>query len=315
MPLITGRERVQDVLAKAAERGWVLPAFNTENLTTTEAVLAAAVERGRRLGIQGLPIIIDITNNYPPRPQAVNYSHTRKWEIGIRLFLADLRVLCEAPSPYAQLEVLAHLDHIQWDLDAELLAGDLNGIASVMFDASTLPLEENIRRTAAFVADRGRTLLVEGACDEIASHRGAMAGDTLTDPAVAERFWHGTGVDILVANLGTEHRANESTLSYRGDLARAITCRIGPRLCLHGASSVNPAELRRLFSDGVRRVNLWTTLERDSTPVLLRAMQANAAKLAGFGAELEFFTGTWRQEIVFREMRRIVGNYLELWYE
>jgi fructose-bisphosphate aldolase class II len=121
-------------------------------------------------------------------------------------------------------------------------------------------------------------------------------------------------VDILVANLGTEHRASAATLRYHGDLARAITQRIGPKLCLHGASSVAPDQLQGLFADGVRRVNLWTALERDSTPALLAAMQAHADKLAGPGAKLEYCTTTWRQGIVFEEMKRIVRRYLDLWY-
>ena len=314
MPLITGRTRVLEVLAEADARGWVLPAFNSENLTTMEAVLAATLEHSHARGTSNLPIIIDITNTYRHRPQTVNYTHTRRWEVGLKLFLADLRVLCEPPSPYADLRVLVHLDHIQWNSDAALLAGDLSGFSSIMFDASTLPLEENIARTAAFVATHGRTLLIEGACDEIAAAGHAAAGDNVTEPATAERFWRATGVDVVVANLGTEHRASDSCLHYRGDLARAITARIGPRLCLHGASSVAPDRLGTLFADGVRRVNLWTALERDSTPVLLRAMLTHAERLAGPGARLEYFTTAWRQEIIFHEMKRIVRHYLDLWY-
>jgi fructose/tagatose bisphosphate aldolase len=119
---------------------------------------------------------------------------------------------------------------------------------------------------------------------------------------------------LLVANLGTEHRAAQSTLEYRGDIARAITMRIGPRLCLHGSSSVAPDRLGNLFADGVRRVNLWTALERDSTPVLLRAMQSQVEKLAGPRASLDYYTTTWRQGIVFEEMKRIVGKYLDHLY-
>jgi len=33
MPLILERQAVLDEYARAAERGWVLPAFNTENQT------------------------------------------------------------------------------------------------------------------------------------------------------------------------------------------------------------------------------------------------------------------------------------------
>lgn len=39
----------------AAER-WVVPAFCTENLTTTEAVLSAALERARELGIPAVRV-------------------------------------------------------------------------------------------------------------------------------------------------------------------------------------------------------------------------------------------------------------------
>jgi fructose-bisphosphate aldolase class II len=113
-------------------------------------------------------------------------------------------------------------------------------------------------------------------------------------------------VDLIVANLGTEHRADAATLQYHGELARDITRRIGPRLCLHGTSSVPPAQVTRLFEDGVRKVNIWTALERDSAPALL-------ADLAGPRTGL-WFTTTHRQEIIFHEMKRIVRQFLELWY-
>ncbi len=313
MPLVLGRERVLEVFRDAEKRRWVLPAFNSENLTTTEAILAAAQEHGERIGCRQLPIIVDITNTYWHRPQTMNYTHTRDWRVGLRLFLADLNALTEAGSPFADLNVLVHLDHIQWDSDAELLAGDLRQFSSIMFDASTLPIEENIRRTRKFVQQWGNDILVEGACDEICEV-GEMASDKLTDPKLAEHFWRETGVDLLVANLGTEHRAGAARAQYHGDVAREITKRVGARLCLHGTSSVAAEQVARLFDDGVRRVNLWTKLERDSTAALLRAMRQNAAKLAGPQASLDFYATAWRQGIVFEEMKRIVQQYLELWY-
>ena len=50
MPLIVEREAVLDVYAAAAEKGWTVPAFGTENRTTTEAILAAAKEHGETIG-------------------------------------------------------------------------------------------------------------------------------------------------------------------------------------------------------------------------------------------------------------------------
>ena len=44
MPLILERNKVIEVYSEAVERKWVIPTFNTENLTNTEAILTAALE-------------------------------------------------------------------------------------------------------------------------------------------------------------------------------------------------------------------------------------------------------------------------------
>lgn len=299
MPLVLDRSRVMELYAAAETKRWVLPAFNSENLTTTEAVLAAAQEFGE------VPIIIGITNTYWHRPQAVYYTHSRDWHVGLRLFLADLRELTGPHSPYRNVPVMIHLDHIQHDTDAELLRWDLRQFSSIMYDASTLPMAQNIEQTSAFRQRWGDRIVVEGACDEV-GEASTSVGVTLTVPDVAERYYRATGVDLIVANLGTEHRADAATLQYHGELAREITRRIGPHLCLHGTSSVPPEQVTRLFDDGVRKVNIWTALERDSTPALLADLAKPRTGL--------WYTTTHRQEIIFGEMKRIVRQFLELWY-
>lgn len=333
MPLITCRSDVLELYAEAAARRWVLPAFNVENPTTVEAILSAAHAHGEAIGEPDLPIMVGITNTYAHRPQAAYYTHTRNWRIGLRRFVSDLRALCDPGSPFARLRVLVHLDHIQWDTDEELWCGDLSDFSSIMFDASVLPFEENIRRTAAFVSARGREILIEGACDEI-KEATVDGANELTSPEMAERFKRDTGADILVANLGTEHRASATTLRYHGDLARTVSGRVGRCLCLHGTSSVPPGQVSRLFDDGIVKVNLWTALERDSAPVLMEAMARNAGRVAGPGvaqrlaeegvlglaadtlgpAAVTHYTTTYRQDIVFAEMQRVVGGFLRLWY-
>ncbi|HPM19350.1 MAG TPA: hypothetical protein PK288_10255, partial [Bacteroidales bacterium] len=64
MPLILDRNHVLDVYAEAAGRKWVIPAFNAENLTTTEAILSAAMEYGAGTGQPDIPVTIGITNLY-----------------------------------------------------------------------------------------------------------------------------------------------------------------------------------------------------------------------------------------------------------
>jgi len=85
----------------------------------------------------------------------------------------------------------------------------------------------------------------------------------------------------MVANLGTEHRANAADLEYCGDIAGQIKKRIGAKMVLHGCSSVPHCQLGNLFNDGVCKVNIWTALERDSSPVLFEDMLRHVEQTAG----------------------------------
>lgn len=334
MPLMTNKKHVQDIYANAAEKKRVIPCFCSENLTTTEAVLAAVKDFGDLHGEKDLPITLAITNLYSHRPQSINYTHTGNWRVGLALFMRDLQALCENYSPFKDLKVMVHLDHIQHDADVELLDWDMEQFSSIMYDASSLPLAENIRKTAEFAERNHDKILIEGACDEIVDATGSESGE-LTNPDKAEEYISGTGADMIVANLGTEHRASAAELQYHGDMAKQISARIGgARLVLHGCSSVSSDQIRYLFVDGICKVNIWTALERDSSPVLFTAMVNKAAKIAGAQAveklteagimgpkadhssrpSLDFYTTVYRQNIVFEEMKKIVNSYLELWY-
>lgn len=333
MPLILDRNAVLDVHARAAAERWVIPTFCTENLTTTEAILSATLDHSQRLGQPDIPVTIAITNRYTHRSQSVNYTHTRRWDVGLNLFLADLHVLTAHGSPFEKLSVMVHLDHTQWDLDRELLEWDMKRFSSIMFDASSLPFGDNIRETARFVEKNGYVIVIEGACDEIADAGGAGAG-TLTTPEKAVEYRGSTGVDFIVANLGTEHRAHAADLHYHADLARRISRFTGPCLVLHGTSSVELSQIGRLFDDGIAKVNIWTTLERDSAPVLLEDMIRNASRIldrprldehtgsgllgpaadTGHKPSLTHYTTAYRQELIFNKMKAIVQDYLQLWY-
>lgn len=330
MPLITELKQVKELYAEASENEWVLPAFNAEDLTSTEAILAATKDYGDSIGHEDIPIIIGITVNYDHRSQAVLYSHARQWELGLKLFMSDLQLLTSEGSPYSKLRVMVHLDHVQLDINKDfLLHWDMRQFSSIMYDASELSLKENIEKTASYVEKNNGVILIEGACDEINA-----SAENFTTPDVAENYFRKTGVDIIVANLGTEHRADAATLQYKDELARKITQRIGGRICLHGTSSVSKKNLTELFHDGIRKVNIWTALERDTVPVLFKDMLENAAKVIGpkeaeewvasgllgnkadqsSSLSLDYFTTNYRQNIIFNEMKKVVKSYLEMWY-
>jgi fructose/tagatose bisphosphate aldolase len=333
MPLILERKKVLDLYRKAAQTKWVIPTFNSENLTSTEAILSATLEYSRKINQPDLPITIGITNQYSHRSQSVYYTHTRLWDIGLKLFLADIDVLMSEGSPFEKLSVMIHLDHAQWDTDKPLLDWDMNMFSMIMYDASNLPFNENIRLTAKFVEENGHKIVIEGACDEIVDATGEVRSN-LTTPKQAIKYLNETNVDFIVANLGTEHRASAADLKYHGDIARQISKLTGPKLVLHGTSSVGNDQVKDLFNDGIAKVNIWTILERNSSPVLFEDMVRFSSKVIGKSkteamigsgllgtnvnrsspATLSHYTTAYRQEIVFNEMKKIVLDYLRLWY-
>jgi len=312
LALITNYSKVKEIYAQAAEKEWVIPCFCSENLTTSEAVLSAAQNFAEKNNHKSVPVTLAMTVRYAHRPQASYYTHTRRWDIGLRLFGSDAKILADA---FPNVDLLLHLDHVQHDDDLQLLEEwDLSEYSSIMYDASNLPFVENMEKTAAFASKMRGKILIEGACDEIFNAGGELHND-LTTPERAGEYIKKTGADLIVANLGTEHRASNQSLHYYDDMAKKIKAQIGAKIVLHGLSSVSLDQVKNLFGDGICKVNIWTMLERDSSPVLLAQMLENAEKIAGKNAALSHFTTMWRQDIIFFEMQKIVYGFLDMWYK
>jgi fructose-bisphosphate aldolase class II len=143
-------------------------------------------------------------------------------------------------------------------------------LGSVMFDASALPLEENVRRTAAYVERFRDKTVVEGCVDEIFETGTGEQKNQITTVEQARSYVDATGVDLIVPNLGTEHRASARELHYHGDRAREISAVVGKILVLHGTSSLSPEDFTHLKDDGVIKVNLWTAVEKAGAQAAVR---------------------------------------------
>ena len=260
MPLVTDYRHVMEIYNEAAELGVGLPVFCAEDRETLEAILASALEFGREIGVDDLPIIPAWTCRYPPRGQMTLLTACGDPVLGMRMMFSDLELFVGENSPYRKLRVMPHLDHgFPW-LDGDILEGFADRFASVMCDAGEKPFEENIRLTAEYVEKvRGR-VVVEGAVDEIFEAGGQGQKNEPTTVDQAQRFLRETGVDIIVPNVGTEHRATAARPVYRSDGAKQISAAVGKILCLHGTSCVDPEDLPGLPEDGFVKINVYTTL-------------------------------------------------------
>jgi fructose-bisphosphate aldolase class II len=233
MPDVTAAELV--LAARSSGHG--VAAFNVITLEHAEAITTAA-ER------TGLPVILQISEN------AVKFHGGRPEPV-----LAGAAALAAGAS----VPVALHLDHIE---DEDLLrAGVAAGVTSVMFDASKLAYEENVRTTArvtAWAHDRG--VWVEAELGEVGGKDGAHAPGARTDPAEAAAFTVATGVDALAVAVGSSHAMTERTAHLDLDLIARLRAAVDVPLVLHGSSGVPDADLRHAVAAGMVKINIGTAL-------------------------------------------------------
>jgi fructose-bisphosphate aldolase class II len=209
--------------------------------------------------------------------------------LGTRLMLSDLDAFMGQGSPYRKLRVMPHLDHAFPWLDGDVMRVFADRFASIMCDASERPFDENIRLTADYVEQARGRVVVEGAVDEIYEAGSGGHRNELTTVEQAQRFLSKTGVDIIVPNVGTEHRATAGVAAYMGDRARQIGAAVGKIMCLHGASSLRSEDLAGLPADGFVKVNVYTTLAVRGGQAVARHVITNVGRILG-RAELQDLT-------------------------
>lgn len=280
MPLVTQYTDVKQAYSDAAARGIALPAFCAEDRETLEAILAAALEIAQEIGVADLPVVPAWTGRYPARGQAGLVPACGDPVLGTQLMFSDLEAFAGPHSPYRKLRVLPHLDHAFPWLDSDLLEDFADQFASVMHDASTRPLDENMRLTAAYRERMDGRVLVEGAVAELSeSGEVGHGGGGPTTAEQAERFVRETGVDLIVPDVGTEHRSTGPPAKYLSDRAREISAAVGPILCLHGTSSVAEADLHLLARDGIVKINIFTTLAVKGGQAVARQVLADLDRI------------------------------------
>lgn len=269
------------MLQKAQRGGYAIGAFNVNNLEIVQAVIEAAVA-------EKSPVILQTSEG------ALDYA-------GLRYLYALVKTAAEAKVPVA-----FHLDHGKdFRLVKTMIAAGLH--TSVMYDGSSLPFAQNIRKTRDVVKMAHRKKM------QVEAELGAIAGIEdfvsvsernahLTDPAQAADFVKRTGCDSLAIAIGTSHGAFKFKESSRLDLGRLkqIKAVVSVPLVLHGASSV-PLWLKRRCLDagctiedargvseehlqeavaaGINKINVDTDLRIAFTAALRQALRADASNI------------------------------------
>jgi fructose/tagatose bisphosphate aldolase len=283
MSINTGRKTAEAAIERLREHRVSLAIFCTASHWNTEAILLAARNYAAKKGIRKIPLAVAMTYRYPHMEQAERITRSRDAKTGFLSIMRHLQTLCAEPdSPYADVEVLPHLDHADPARDSWALTEGLPWLASVMFDAQSYPEQENLRLTTEYVRQHGRDVLIEGILEQLAVAGGPRAHqvDAYIDKAVA--YVRQTGIDFLVADLGTEQQTTRmGDCIYLKERARSLSAILGrPMLVLHGTSSLTEEQMRTLADDGIIRVNMWTRIARESGQYAAQRLLSRSTRIA-----------------------------------
>ena len=240
MSLVT----MQALLADAEKGGYALGGFVTTDLMVTQSLIQASEE-------MGAPLILMI-------PWGTTLDKHRPDEY--------LRLTVEMARS-ANVPEAVHLDH--GTSYEECIKAINAGFTSVMFDGSSLPMEENIAITKKVVeATHACGITVEaeighvGGAEAGALVEGGLEADESCYTTVEEavNFAVQTGVDCLAVAIGTVHGIYKGTPKLDLQRLADIHAKLDIPLVLHGGSGLSEQDYKNVVAGGIRKINYFTEM-------------------------------------------------------
>jgi fructose-bisphosphate aldolase class II len=230
---------LSDVLDPAFEHRYGVAAFNVVNDLTLEAVLAAAQDLAS--------------------PVIVQTSLKTVKAYGAPVLFAMVAAMAER----TQVPVALHLDHCP---EREWASTCLRaGWNSVLFDGSSLDVEENARQTAEVVREaRGLGAHVEGEIETV----GGVEDDVGSDEAgavqpveVSVSFIDETGIYAFAPAIGTAHGLYAGNPELTPERVSELVAQRPIPMVLHGGTGLAPEQFQDLIARGCAKVNISTAIK------------------------------------------------------
>ena len=226
----------KEMLDKAYENGYAIGHFNTNNLEWTKAILEAAQEKQTA-------VIIAASEG------------ANKYMGGYKVVADLVRNLHDSLD--ITVPVAIHLDHGTYEGAKACIEA---GYTSVMFDGSSLPLEENLEKTKEIVElAHAKGISVEAEVGGIGgSEDGVTSAGELADVEECKKI-AGLGIDFLAAGIGNIHGVYPDDwqgLSF--DRLEEISDAVNMPIVLHGGTGIPEDQIKKAISSGVSKVNVNT---------------------------------------------------------
>jgi ketose-bisphosphate aldolase len=235
MPVVS----MQEILKTAFRERYGVGAFNVVSEATMAAVLDAAAEAHS-------PVIIQVS----VKTVKVLGAHL------LQIMFAELASRCPAPATL-------HLDHCP---DIAVLKSCLEaGWNSVLFDASNLNYEENLKQTREVVAmAHSCGAAVEGELEAVRGVEDGVGSEDESELVPLEKcveFLEQTQIDSFAPAIGTAHGLYKTAPKIDFDRVEAIVKAHATPIVLHGGTGLSNETFQRLIAAGCAKVNISTMLK------------------------------------------------------
>lgn len=227
----------KEMLDKAKAGNYAVGQFNINNLEWTKSILLTAEE-------EKAPVILGVSEG------------AGKYMTGFETVAAMVKAMDKSLG--ITVPVALHLDHGTYDGAKKCIEA---GFTSIMFDGSSLPIEENIEKTKELVALAHKNgLSIEAEVGAIGGEEDGVIGmGECADPEECKKIAD-LGVDFLAAGIGNIHGvypANWKGLQF--DVLANVQKLTGALpLVLHGGTGIPDDQIKKAISLGVSKINVNT---------------------------------------------------------
>lgn len=224
----------KELLEHAKKNKYAIPQFNINNLEWTKYIL-------EECNLNNSPVIIGVSQ------RTVEYMGGYKVVASIiKEFDNELNLT---------IPVVIHLDHGE-NFEECKKAID-NGFTSVMIDASSLPIDENIEITKKVVEYAEKyTVTVEAEIGSIGNNV-----NLYTNVEEAINFVKETNIDSLAPAIGSVHGIYKEAVLLDIELCKKISKATNLPLVLHGGSGIDELNLKDVVNAGISKININTELQ------------------------------------------------------
>ena len=227
----------KEMLTKAKAGKYAVGQFNINNLEWTKSILQTAQELES-------PVILGVSEG------------AGKYMCGYKTIVGMVKGMMEELN--ITVPVALHLDHGSFEGAKACINA---GFSSIMFDGSSLPIDENVQKTTELVnACNILGLSLEAEVGSIGGEEdGVIGAGECADPDECKKVAD-LGVTMLAAGIGNIHgKYPENWAGLSFETLDAIQAKTGDMpLVLHGGTGIPADMIKKAISLGVAKINVNT---------------------------------------------------------